>query len=64
MKKRMLKIFITSVLALSMAVTSGGCGKKAALSNGEMQVVDKASLEFPLKEKKTIKGLTSYPANT
>ena len=64
MKKRMLKIFMTSVLALSMAVTSVGCGKKAALSNGEMQVVDKASLEFPLKEKKTIKGLTSYPANT
>lgn len=64
MKKRMLKIFMTSVLALSMAVTSVGCGKKAALNNGEMQVVDKASLEFPLKEKKTIKGLTSYPANT
>lgn len=64
MKKRMFRIFMTSVLALSMAVTSVGCGKKAALSNGEMQVVDKASLEFPLKEKKTIKGLTSYPANT
>lgn len=55
---------MTSVLASFVAVSSAGCGKKAALSNGEMQVVAKESLAFPLKEQKTIKGLTSYPANT
>ncbi len=64
MKKWVLRLIMTSVLAAFVAVSSAGCGKKAALSNGEMQVVAKESLAFPLKEQITIKGLTSYPANT
>ena len=64
MKNRIFRIVVAALLTASVAFTAAGCGKKASLSNGEMQVVDKESLAFPLKEKTTIKGLTSYPANT
>ncbi len=64
MKNRIFRIVVSAVLAGTVAMTSVGCGNKVALNNGEMQVVDAESLKFPLKEKHTIKGLISYPANT
>ena len=65
MKNKVFRIIMAVSLTAMMACSTVGCSSKAAsLSSGEMQVVDKESLAFPLKETKTIKGLTSYPANT
>ncbi len=65
MKNKIFKIIMAVSLTMVIACSTVGCSSKAAsLSSGEMQVVDKESLAFPLKETKTIKGLTSYPANT
>ena len=52
-------------LAAGMVLTTAACGGGGAeLNNGEVQEVDAESLQFPLKEKATIKGMISYPANT
>ena len=52
-------------LAAGMVLTTAACGGGGAeLNNGEVQEVDAESLKFPLKEKATIKGMISYPANT
>ena len=64
MKNRIFKVIISAVIAMSIAVTTTGCGSKVSLNAGQMQEVDASELEFPLKEKKTISGLISYPANT
>ena len=61
-RKRMMAV----ALAASMAVTAAGCGSggNKAPQSGAVQDVDTADLEFPLKEKATLTGLISYPANT
>ena len=65
MKKNVFKKVIALALATGMALTTAACGGGGAeLNNGEMQEVDAESLQFPLKEKATIKGMISYPANT
>ena len=48
----------------AMAFT--GCGNKssAKLNDGSFKEVDASTLEFPLKEKATLTGTISYPANT
>ena len=42
----------------------GGKDEKKELNKGEFQKVDTAELAFPLKEKATLTGMTSFPANT
>lgn len=43
---------MAAALAVCMVASMTGCGKsKVALNDGEFQEVDKAELEFPLKEK-------------
>ena len=65
MKKNVFKKVIALALATGMALTTAACGGGGAeLNNGEVQEVDAESLQFPLKEKATIKGMISYPANT
>jgi putative aldouronate transport system substrate-binding protein len=68
MKKRLLKKVLACVLAAGMAVSvaaCGGGGGGADLNSGEeVQEVDAESLQFPLAETATLKGLISYPANT
>ena len=65
MKKKLINRVMAGVLAAAMTVGLAGCGGSgAALNNGEMQVVDKEELSFPLAEKKTLTGLTSYPAGS
>ena len=65
MKAKKIKAFMAAALAVCMVASMTGCGKsKVALNDGEFQEVDKAELEFPLKEKTEISGMTSYPANT
>lgn len=62
-----MKRVLAAALAAGMIVTSAGCGGKGggnAPKGGEVQEVDAAELEFPLKEKTTLTGLISYPANT
>ena len=61
-RKRMMAV----ALAASMTVTAAGCGSggNKAPQSGAVQDVDTADLEFPLKEKATLTGLISYPANT
>lgn len=66
MKNRYFKRIIAVALAAGMLVSLTACGGKSSvkLNNGEFQEVDKSELEFPLKEKTTLTGMTSYPANT
>lgn len=66
MKHKNLKRVMAAALAAGMVVSLAGCGggEKKELNSGELQEVDKADLEFPLKEKTTLTGLISYPANT
>ena len=66
MKKRIYKSILAAVLAASMVLTLTACGKggNVELNNGEMQQVDLAELEFPLKEKASLTGMISFPANT
>lgn len=62
---------IPDVLSFSLATcmvfsltACGGKGEKKELNKGEFQEVDTAELAFPLKEKATLTGMTSFPANT
>ena len=58
---------ILGLLAVAMAATTlsaCGGGKGADLNTGEFQEVDASTLEFPLAETVTLKGLTSYPVGT
>ena len=63
---KIIKRVLAVTLAAGMVVTSAGCGSSGGgnASQGEVQEVDIADLEFPLKEKATLTGLISYPANT
>lgn len=66
MRKKSMKRIMAIALAATMAFSLAGCGgkDKKELNSGEMQQVDVAELQFPLKEKATLTGLISYPANT
>lgn len=66
MKNRLCKSILAAALSAAMifSFTACGGGGNVALNNGEMQEVDPAELEFPLKEKATLTGMISYPANT
>lgn len=71
MKKRTKKVWKrTAAMALVVAmaattVTGCGSGKSSAkLNDGSFKEVDASTLEFPLKEKATLTGTISYPANT
>ena len=66
MKHRYFKRIFAVALAAGMLVSLTACGGKRSvkLNNGEFQEVDKSELEFPLKEKTTLTGMISYPANT
>lgn len=66
MKRKNLKRVMAVVLTTGMVISLAGCGggSKKELNSGELQEVDKAELEFPLKEKTTLTGMISYPANT
>lgn len=66
MKNRYSKRLVAAGLAAGMVVSLTACGggKSAKLNTGEFQEVDTAELEFPLKEKTTLTGMISYPANT
>lgn len=64
MRKSVKKV-IAMVLAAGMVLSGTGCGKsKVALNDGTFKEVDQSELTFPLKEKKTLTGMISYPANT
>lgn len=74
MKKRTKKVWkrtAAMALAVAMAATTAttvtGCGSgksSAKLNDGSFKEVDASTLEFPLKEKATLTGTISYPANT
>ena len=60
------KRVLSLVLALIMAMSLVACGGKSdvELSNGEMVEVDAATLQFPLAEQATLKGLTNFPVGS
>lgn len=66
MKKRYAKRVIAAALTASMVMSFTACGgnDSVELNSGELQEVDLAELQFPLKEKTTLTGMTSFPANT
>ena len=66
MKKKNFKRIMAAILATGMVMSLTACGGKDTpkLNSGEMQQVDASELEFPLKEKTTLTGMISYPANT
>lgn len=65
MRGKKTKQFVAAALAVCTVVSMTGCGKsKVELNDGTFQEVDASELTFPLKEKTTITGMTSYPANT
>lgn len=67
MKNRYFRQVLAVVLAAGLTVSLTACGgnkKSVELNDGKLQEVDTAELEFPLKEKATLTGMTSFPANT
>lgn len=66
MRNKIVKRVMAAALAAGMVISLAGCGggSKKQLNDGELQEVDLSELEFPLKEKTTLTGLISYPANT
>ncbi len=66
MKKEYIKRGAAWILAAGMVLPLTACGRSvASLNTGEeMQVVDPATLQFPLAEKKTLTGMISYPPST
>lgn len=66
MRNKIAKRVMAAALAAGMVISLAGCGggSKKQLNDGELQEVDLSELEFPLKEKATLTGLISYPANT
>ena len=67
MKTKNIKRIMSFSLAACMVLSLAGCGgksEKKELNKGEFQEVDTAELAFPLKEKATLTGMTSCPANT
>lgn len=67
MKTKNIKRIMSFSLVACMVLSLAGCGgksEKKELNKGEFQEVDTAELAFPLKEKATLTGMTSFPANT
>ncbi len=64
MKFRYGKRIIAAALAVCVAGSLAGCGGKKEINDGTFRPVDEAELQFPLKEKKILTGMISYPANT
>ncbi len=66
MKKEYIKRGAAWILAAGIVLPLTACGRSvASLNTGEeMQVVDPATLKFPLAEKKTLTGMISYPPST
>ena len=64
MKLRYGKRIIAAALAGCMVFSLVGCGGRKKINDGTFRPVDEATLQFPLKEKTTLTGMISYPANT
>lgn len=67
MRNKLYRRVITMALAAGMILSMSACGGQKAsveLNTGELQEVDLAELQFPLAEKATLTGMTSFPANT
>lgn len=66
MKNKKFKHVIAGATAsvLVFSLTACGGGGSAKLNDGKFQEVDISELEFPLKEKTSLTGMISYPANT
>lgn len=65
-KPYFLRSLLAAALTAGMVVSLSACGGngKVELNDGTLQKVDASDLEFPLKEKATLTGMISYPANT
>lgn len=61
--KRIMSFSLVACMVFSLTAC-GGKDEKKELNKGEFQEVDTAELAFPLKEKATLTGMTSFPANT
>lgn len=66
MKNRLYRRVIIAALTAGMILSMSACGgkSKVELNTGELQEVDPETLKFPLAEKATLTGMTSYPVNT
>lgn len=66
MKNRLYRRVIIAALTATMILSMSACGGKSKpeLNTGELQEVDLETLKFPLAEKATLTGMTSYPVNT
>ena len=65
MRGKKVRAMIALAVASSIIASMSGCGKsKVELNDGTFKEVDVSTLQFPLKEKTVITGMTSYPANT
>ena len=59
---KLMSLALAMVLTLSLLA---GCGSKGSLGGNSAGLeVDPATLQFPLAETATIKGLTNFPAGT
>ena len=61
--KRVLSLVLALIMTMALAAC-GGNGDAGLSNNGEMVEVDPATLQFPLAEKATLKGLTNYPVGS
>ena len=64
MKCRTVMQGISLFLASSIALVGCSGNKVELRSQTDFQEVDVATLQFPLQETTTIKGMTTFPANT
>lgn len=67
MKKKFYHYVIAAVLSAGMVVSMTACGGQKSpveLNTGGLQEVNLEELQFPLAEKATLTGMTSFPANT
>ncbi|MCX4269690.1 MAG: extracellular solute-binding protein [Lachnospiraceae bacterium] len=67
MKKKFYHYVVAAVLSAGMVVSMTACGGQKSpveLNTGGLQEVNLEELQFPLAEKATLTGMTSFPANT
>ncbi len=65
MKKKIIARAAAVCLAAAAVGSLTGCGSRVEINPGtEMQVVDPATLQFPLAETATLTGMISYPPST
>ncbi len=65
MKKKIVARAAAVCLAAASMGLLAGCGSRVEINPGtEMQVVDPATLQFPLAETATLTGMISYPPST